>query len=245
MSVAGQLGLDEANGVWLIQAAERWPGWAASEPALGVVAGPRDLRGWLRTADPIDADAVLKALVRLASPTGGDDLAAAMVVAWALLPGACSLARRLQTLTPRIDEVVAAQLWLEIRGFAWQRLDKVAANILADTRTGVLRECGSRSQLRRCDRTWSQTTVAEPGPALDTSPGPPGPSASGSDRPLLARACRAERGRGAGCASGLGPGHRRDQRRGPAPVDVPAGGGRPVGHGPEVPRAGAAGQPGV
>ena len=34
------------------------------------------------------------------------------------------------TLTPLIDEVVASQLWLEIRSFAWQRLDKVAANIL-------------------------------------------------------------------------------------------------------------------
>ena len=96
MSVAEQLGLDGPDGTWLVHAEERWAGWCGSEPTLAIVSRPRDLRSWLDSADPGDADRVLKALVRLASPTGGDDLTAALVVAWALLPGACSLARRLR-----------------------------------------------------------------------------------------------------------------------------------------------------
>jgi hypothetical protein len=31
------------------------------------------------------------------------------------------LAQRLQTLSPRIDQIVAAQLWIEIRTFPWRR----------------------------------------------------------------------------------------------------------------------------
>jgi hypothetical protein len=85
-----------------------------------------------------------------------------MALAWVLLPGACALAHRLHALSPRIDEVVAAQLWIEIRTFPWQRLRKVAANILANTRTGVLRECGVHSQLERFDRTWSTARPVDP-----------------------------------------------------------------------------------
>ena len=48
---------------------------------------------------------------RLASPSGGDDVAAFGALVWLLLPGASLLAHRLRTLTHRIDEVVAAQLW--------------------------------------------------------------------------------------------------------------------------------------
>ena len=58
--------------------------------------------------------------------------------------------------------MVAAQLWLEIRSFPWHRLHKVAANILANTRAGVLRECGVRSQLERADRAWSNTRLVDP-----------------------------------------------------------------------------------
>ena len=86
-------------------------------------------------------------LARLASPSGGDDVAAAGALAWLLLPGACATAHRLRSLTPRIDEVVAAQLWLEVREFAWQRLGKVAANIVMNVRRGVLRELGVGSHL--------------------------------------------------------------------------------------------------
>jgi hypothetical protein len=65
-------------------------------------------------------------------------------------------------LSPRIDEVVAAQLWLEIRSFPWHRLHKVAANILANTRAAVLRECGVRSQTKRADKAWANTHLVDP-----------------------------------------------------------------------------------
>jgi hypothetical protein len=83
----------------------------------------------------------------LGPSSGGDDLAAASVLAWALI--ACALAHRLHALSPNIDELVAAQLWLEVWSFPWHRLHKVAANILTNTRAAVRRECGVRSQLER------------------------------------------------------------------------------------------------
>jgi hypothetical protein len=122
----------------------------------------KSLRDWLAAARPAEADDVLHALAILGSPSGGDNLAAASVLAWALLPGACALAHRLYALSPRIDEVVAAQLWLEIRSFPWQRLHRVAGNILASTRAGVLREYGVRSQLQRTDKAWSSTRLVDP-----------------------------------------------------------------------------------
>jgi hypothetical protein len=163
------MGLQDGGGQLLAEAAQLWPAWLEAVPQLGVVATLAELRPWLSSANAGDADRVLLALARLGSPTGGDSVAAAGALAWALLPGACSLARRLSTLTPVIDEVVAAQLWIEVRAFPWQRLTKVAANILANTRSGVLRECGVRSQLERSDLTWSRTSVADPhSPAWDS-----------------------------------------------------------------------------
>lgn len=100
-------------------------------------------------------------LARLASPRGGDDVAAAGALAWLLLPGACTLAYRLRTLSPRIDEVVAAQLWLEVRSFSWE-LRKVAANVLLNTRRGVLRGFEVGDHAREVDPTWSRSELVEP-----------------------------------------------------------------------------------
>jgi hypothetical protein len=162
VSVQTQLGLnDEGNGL-LAQAGQNWESWVDRFPCLLGIGGVGSLRAWLRTAEPAAADEVLHALVTLASPSGGDDASAAAMVAWALLPGASVLAQRLQTLSPRIDGVVAAQLWIEIRTFPWRRLRKVAANILANTRTGVLAECGAHTQLERVDRTWSNVRLVDP-----------------------------------------------------------------------------------
>lgn len=80
-----------------------------------------DLPAWLRSVDPESADAVLHRLAEPDSPTGGDDVTATGALAWLLLPAACLVAHRLRSLTTRIDEVVAAQLWLEVRTFPWQR----------------------------------------------------------------------------------------------------------------------------
>jgi hypothetical protein len=162
VSVAEQLGLDGEDSALLTQARCLWGDWVGCAPQLAVVACLADLRAWLRTADAVSTDGVLHELARLGSPTGGDSVPAAGLLAWALLPGACSLARRMQMLTSRIDVVVAAQLWIEVRGFPWQRLRRVAANILDNTRAGVLLECRVAGQLQRFDRTWSQTLVADP-----------------------------------------------------------------------------------
>jgi hypothetical protein len=162
VSVELQLGLgDEDNGL-LADAGQSWASWAGRFPRLSGIGGVGSLRCWLRAAEPAAADEVLHALVTLASPSGGDDASAAAAVAWALLPGASVLAQRLRTLSPRIDEMVAGQLWIEIRTFRWQRLRKVAANILANTRAGVLRECGAHSQIERVDRTWSSVRLVDP-----------------------------------------------------------------------------------
>src|SRR4051794_40739597 len=167
MSVATQLGLDGPDNAVLTSAALQWDTWVFGDGRLAVLTGGiGSLRQWLRTADPAAADDVLHGLARLGSPTGEDSLLAARVLAWALLPGASSLARRLASLSPDIDAIVAAQLWLEIRSFPWSRLRKVAANILANTRVGVLRECGVASQLHRVDRAWAQSRLVDPQAAM-------------------------------------------------------------------------------
>jgi hypothetical protein len=162
VSVQTQLGLQDEDTGLLAHAGQNWASWADRFPCLSGVGGVGSLRVCLRAAEPAEADGVLHALVTFASPSGEDDASAAAMVAWALLPGASVLAQRLQTLSARIDEIVAAQLWIEIRTFPWQRLRKVAANILANTRTGVLRECGAHRQIERVDRTWSSVRLVDP-----------------------------------------------------------------------------------
>jgi hypothetical protein len=162
MSVADQLGLcDETSGL-LALADQRWGHWATIHPALTHCCGVRELRSWLPGADMADADEALHALATLAAADGGNDIAAAAALAWALMPGACALANRLRTLVWHIDEIVAAQLWVEVRTFPWRRLRKVAANVLMNTRAGVLRDCDAKSQLERTDPTWSRTSPVDP-----------------------------------------------------------------------------------
>lgn len=179
MSVGDQLGLDD-NSELLDQARQKWPVWVATDPRLGVVDNFDDLRSWLPTVDHEESDQVLLALAMLAAPDGGDDIAAAAALAKCLLPGACRLAGWLSTLPPRevfrdsqavmsgtwsaverVDELVASQLWIEVRTFKWRRLRKVAANILINTRVGVLREVGDFFYVSRADRTWANTTLVE------------------------------------------------------------------------------------
>ena len=160
MSVASQFELDEPSAL-LDRATQRWSDWSREHPALRQV-DPCGLRPWLRTAVPSDADDVLHALVTLAATDGGDDTDAARLTAWALLPGATTLAHRLRTLDPDIDHLVASQLWLEIRSFPHRRLRRVAANILMSTRCAVLATCGTPAQLERTDPTWSHTRAVDP-----------------------------------------------------------------------------------
>jgi len=179
MSVGDQLGIDE-NSELLDQARRKWPEWVASDPRLDVVAEFDDLRPWLPSVDRDASDEVLLSLAMLAAPDGGNDIAAAAALAKCLMPGACRLAGWLSTLPPRevfrdsqpvlggtwsaverIDELVASQLWIEVRTFPWRRLRKVAANILMNTRVGVLREVGDFFYVSRADRTWANTTLVE------------------------------------------------------------------------------------
>ena len=179
MSVGDQLDLDDNSEV-LDQARSKWPDWVAADSRLDVVAEFDDLRAWLPSVDRDASDEVLLALAMLAAPDGCDDIAAAAALAKCLLPGACRLAGWLSTLPPkevfrdsqplvggtwsaveRIDELVASQLWIEVRTFPWRRLRKVAANILMNTRVGVLREVGDFFCVSRADRTWANTTLVE------------------------------------------------------------------------------------
>jgi hypothetical protein len=138
--------LDDPHSQLLAQARTSWPTWQAEEPALAEVGGLDGLREWLRSAEPAEAEQVLRPLARLAAHDGGDDPAAAAAMALALLPGVRLVARRvahcLHPASPRVDEVVAAQLWLEIRSFSWRTGERVAATVLQNTYWGALAECG-------------------------------------------------------------------------------------------------------
>ena len=228
MSVAEQLGLADQSSDLLVVAGQRWEFWATGQPALTRCGGLSGLRSRLRAGDPAGADEVLHALATLGAVDGGDDVAAAAVLAWALLPGACTLAHRLASLTPQIDEVVAAALWVEVRTFPWRRCRKVAANVLLNTRVGVLRDCGATSQLQRTDRTWSRTWPVDPSGAFWGSW-----ASTQSEHPPRSGG-RAARAPGVGLRE---EGHHR--RRG-SPADVPRGGRRPGPHEPGAPGYGRA-----
>ena len=189
MSVGGQLGLD-AGSELLDRARLRWPLWVGADGRLGVVESFDDLRSWLPKVTREEADEVLLVLAMIAAPDGGDDIAAAAALAKCLLPGACRLAgwlssqpmadifRDSQPIQPgawwaveRIDELVASQLWIEVRSFPWRRLTKVASNIIVNTKVGVLREVGDHAYLNRIDRTWAHTDPVDSFVFSDAPPG--------------------------------------------------------------------------
>lgn len=171
------LGLED-GGELLEMARRRWDEWSEADARLRVVAGYDQLRPWLREADYEAIDDMLLALAELAAPEGGNDVVAAGVLAKCLLPGACQLAawlhRRQKSQPFRdnqpaisvgaasiVDELVASQLWIEVRTVGWQRIRRVAANILLDTRAAVLLELGDQFQVERRDRSWARTLVTD------------------------------------------------------------------------------------
>lgn len=131
MSVASALNLTR-DAVQAITV-QHWTRWAEHLPALLLVERPAELDRWLRHAEPVAADDVLGALAQMAATDGGDDLDAAKVLAWVLLPAACRIAGSFARVSD-IDEHVAAQLWIEVRSFSWQTTSRVAANIAMNTR---------------------------------------------------------------------------------------------------------------
>jgi hypothetical protein len=91
--------------------------------------------------DPARADELLGGLVRLAAADGGDDEDAALVLAHLLDNGTHKLALKLRDISTDIDELLAGQLWLQIRTFPWRRRRRAyAKSLLLDTRTAVLAE---------------------------------------------------------------------------------------------------------
>lgn len=159
MSVAQELGIISNDGhddfAGTPQSLREW----VSEHTDRLPAGDLGtLRRWLQDSDSELVDAFLLSLARSAALDGGDDPMAAKLLVWALLPGAARLARQLRSLSPAIDHLVAAQLWLEARQFPWRTRRRVAVSILRQTRNGILTDCEVPSRLRRTDPTWYLVT---------------------------------------------------------------------------------------
>jgi hypothetical protein len=115
---------------------------ASIEPALAGITSLGDLAAVVHTGgDRLHADEILGALVRLAAADGGGDEDALLVLLHLLGNGARAVARQLRDLSPDIDGLVAGELTLRIRAFPWRRRRRAyAANLLMDTRRGLLRE---------------------------------------------------------------------------------------------------------
>ena len=138
MSVETALGASAATANQIIE--RRWADWLETRPALAG-ADHVNLRGWLRTASTVAANGALYDLAVLAATDGGDDTEAALVLAWCLLPSACRIAKQFSDVDPvEIDQLVASQLWIEIRTYNWRTCTRVTGTICANLRRSVLRE---------------------------------------------------------------------------------------------------------
>ncbi|USQ77789.1 hypothetical protein [Ornithinimicrobium cryptoxanthini] len=145
MSLERQLGLEAEP---LVAACSRWCAWQRFHPILGVCDDVHDLRAWVKQADPAEANEVLLALGEIGAVDGGDDPLASTVLLWLLLPGAIRMARSLLPLSDRIDELVAAQLWICVRTVSWRKRVRVASTVLMNTRREVLTDLGVSSSGR-------------------------------------------------------------------------------------------------
>jgi hypothetical protein len=152
MSCMQHLGLDWPELAERVEHSGRWSLWVAAEPALAQLSGLEDVAATVGdTANPGRADELLAALVRLAAVDGGNDQEAAGVVALLLANGAARLGRQLRSLSGDIDQMVAGQVWLQIREFPWRRRRRaIACNILMDARRALLRDLGADT--RSCAR---------------------------------------------------------------------------------------------
>lgn len=136
MCVESALGVSAENALEIVQ--RRWPDWVAARPSLTEL-DPLQAGRWLRGTSPT-ACAARYDLAVLAAADGGDEVDAASVLAWAMLPAACRVARGLADLDERIDELVAAQLWIEVRTYNWRSGSHVAGTIRANLRRHLLRD---------------------------------------------------------------------------------------------------------
>ena len=157
MSCIQNLGLTWPTLAERVQRSSRWSTWAQAEPALARVSGLEEVVAIAGDqANPARADELLAALVRLGAADGGNDHEAAHAVALLLDKGADRLAGQLRNLSRDIDQMVAGQVWLQIREFPWQRRRRaIAANLMMDARRALLRDLGVDT--RRCSRGYAVT----------------------------------------------------------------------------------------
>lgn len=142
VSLATQLGLEQPHEDLLVSACARWEEWQQTYPVLGVCEDLLGLREWVRRAAPDETNEVLLALAELGATDGGDDPAATAALLWLLIPGAVGVAHALMPLSERIDELVAAQLWICARTVSWRKGVSVAATVLMNTRREVMTDLG-------------------------------------------------------------------------------------------------------
>src|SRR5665811_2480118 len=111
MSVAKCMGVDDVDGPQMMQMRSRWSQWSKVEPGLAVVDDPVALPRVMRRSEPEQRDTLLGALLRL----GVVEQSATVALVWLLAPGATTVAWRLRDLSRDIDELVAGQLWIQVR----------------------------------------------------------------------------------------------------------------------------------
>jgi hypothetical protein len=120
-----------------------WAEWTQLAPGLSFVPTPVHLCGWLRKADPRDADQVLRGLAQLSDVDTYGCRDAGLVLAWVMMPAATILAHQLRAMSKDIDAHVAAQLWIAVRTYPWPTTGRVAANIKLNLRKRVMKELSS------------------------------------------------------------------------------------------------------
>lgn len=134
----------------LVDASGRWARWVECQPGLEVAESAVGLgRMAADRTDPARANDLLLALVRVGSVDGGVDELAVTFLASLLVPGGDRLARSLWSLGGDVEQIIAGQLWLQLREYPWRtRPRAVAKNTLMETRRSVLADFGAATATR-------------------------------------------------------------------------------------------------
>lgn len=121
--------------------------WAAVEPALARFDSPAEALGWCRSAEPVAAAAVLRALVRQA----GEPLAARAVLQ-AVVPSLCAQVARRIGGTPRLAS-----------GQAWEASEDFAADVIEAAMVRIAQLAGTSPPWPAqaiCQSTWRSLRTA-------------------------------------------------------------------------------------
>jgi hypothetical protein len=128
--------------------------------------------------DRTRSDEVIGALVRMAAVDGGGEADAVLLVLHLLSPGVAAMAARYAGLCPDLMAAIVSELAARIVSFPWRRRHRaVAANLLLDTRSSILRElCPRRMRGSRDgedipvdpdEAFWGTRDLPVPGPGQD------------------------------------------------------------------------------